>query len=469
MEGEDRRRKDPAGDPEDLATPSPEERPRLTRTLGFPAALAIGSGTMLGAGIFLFPGLAGGEAGMAAILSFAVGAGIALLVALPASEVVSAMPRSGGGYHYVSRSLGALPGSLVGIGQWIGLVFASAFYLAGFGQYLQELMGELGMGPGPPGRWIAFVTTLLLTGIALVGTRNAGTLQNVSVGLLLVFLGAFIFYGLGKIGMDPGFSVAPPDGRFAPRGYGAVLPTAALVFTSYLGFIQITTVAGDIKEPTRTVPRAMLGSIALVAVLYLLTIFLTTSLLGAERLQKLGGTALTEVARTLLGKTGALVVFAAGLLATLSSANASILGSSRSVFALARDGVLPRRMSRVNDRYRTPHRALLLTGASIAVLVLLGRLEILAEVASTLHLFMYGLICLTVFAFRRRSWDGYRPTFRTPGYPWLPGLGAVASFALMGWMEKKALLLSGAVILAALMWYLVYARDVTLQVPAGKE
>ena len=416
---------------------------------------------MVGAGIFLFPGLAGGEAGMAAVLSFALGAVVAVLVALPASELASAMPRSGGGYQFVSRSLGALPGALVGIGQWAGLVFASAFYLAGFGEYLRGLLRDLGLGPAPDGRWIAFAATLLLTVVAMVGTRHAGRLQDVVVGILLLLLGAFLTYGLVKLLAFSGGPRLPRE--FAPRGFAAVFPTAALVFTSYLGFIQITTVAGDIRRPGTNIPRAMLGSIGLVAFLYLLTVFLTTSVLDADRLRELGGTALTEVARSLLGATGALLVFAAGLLATLSSANASILGSSRSLFALARDSLVPDGASRVNQRLGTPVRSLALAGGPVAGLVLFGRLEILAEVASILHLVMYGLICLAFLYFRRTFPDGYEPSFRAPGHPVLPALGAVASFTLIAWMDLLSLLIGGGVMVAALLWHFVYAREVRLR------
>jgi len=447
-------------DPEDAATP-PDKKPALTRSLGFWEALTIGTGTMVGAGIFLFPGLAGGEAGMAAALSFALGAGVAILVALPASELASAMPRSGGGYQFVSRSLGALPGSLVGIGQWAGLVFASAFYLAGFGEYLRELLEELQLGPVPDSRWLAFGATLLLTGVAMVGTRHAGKLQDSVVGILLLLLGAFLTYGLVELLVLGGGPALPED--FAPRGFAAVFPTAALIFTSYLGFIQITTVAGDIKKPARNIPRAMLGSIGLVAVLYLLTIFLTTSVLEADRLRELGGTALTEVARSLLGVMGALVVFAAGLLATLSSANASILGSSRSLFALASDSLIPDGMSRVNRAFGTPVRSLALAGGPVAGLVLFGRLEILAEVASILHLVMYGLICFALLYFRWKLPDGYQPGFRAPGHPVLPALGGVASFALIAWMEYHALLIGGIVLLAATAWHFLYAPEVRLR------
>lgn len=435
--------------------------PSLDRTLGVWEALAIGTGTMVGAGIFIFPGIAGAEAGTAALLSFALGAVVALLVALPASELATALPRSGGGYQYVSRSMGALAGTVVGIGQWIGLIFASGFYLAGFGHYLRELILELGFQSVPEARWLAFGGALFLTLLGVLSTRHAGRLQNLSVGILLFILSTFLVYGLASSLIPGGEGSLPRD--FAPEGLGAVFPTAALIFTSYLGFIQITNVAGDIREPARNIPRAMLGSVALVGALYLLTLLLTTSVLSPSELSEFGETALAEVARSLLGVMGALALMAAGLLATLSSANASILGSSRTAFALSRDRLLPLFLGRIHPQSGTPVRALVLTGGAVAGLALLGRLELLAEVASILHLLMYGLICLALLWFRAKQLEGYRPVFRAPGYPWLPALGGLLSFALVGWMEPRALLVGGGVTAAAALWYAFYGREVTLR------
>ena len=107
----------------------------LERTLGLTGGLAIGIGTMIGAGIFVFPGLAAGQAGPAAAGSFAIGMVVALLLALPTSELATAMPKNGGGYYFISRGLGALAGTVVGLSLWFGLVFATAFYLVGFGYY----------------------------------------------------------------------------------------------------------------------------------------------------------------------------------------------------------------------------------------------------------------------------------------------------------------------------------------------
>lgn len=444
----------------DASSEARHARGELERTLSLSQALAIGTGTMVGAGIFVFPGLAAGEAGPAAMGSFAIGAIIALLVALPTSELATAMPESGGGYYFISRGMGTLLGAMVGIGQWLGLVFASAFYLMGFGYYLADIVRTLGVGLDVSVSGVALVTALLLTGVSVTGTKNTGSLQSGIVVVLLVVLAGFLGHGgldaLGVFGR-----VRVPE-EFAPYGYLPVLTTAALVFTSYLGFAQIATVAGEIKNPARNLPLSMVGSVVLVGALYVLTIFISTSMLGSARLAELGETAIVAVARAVAGAVGAVLILLGGLLATLSSANASILSSSRSVYALSRDALMPDGVSRINRRFRTPHVALILAGGPIVGLILFGRVEVLAEVASLLHLFMYGLMCIALLVLRRAGPDWYDPDFTCPLYPVLPILGAVASFGLVAFMEPLSIGLGGAILAAAAGWYGIYARDISL-------
>jgi len=428
----------------------------LERTLGLVPALAIGTGTMVGAGIFVFPGLAAGEAGPAAMLSFAIGAVIALLVALPTSELATAMPESGGGYFFVSRALGPLLGTMVGL----GLVFAYAFYLMGFGHYLSDLVHELGIDLPLSVVGLALGMAILLTGVSITGTENTGDLQNWIVGSLLAILSGFLGHGgLDVLGV---FGRSQVPEAFFPYGTMPVFTTAALVFTSYLGFVQIATVAGEIKAPSRNLPRAMIGSVVLVGMLYVLTIFIGTSLLGSAQLAEMGETAVVNVGRSVAGTFGAAALLGGGLLATLSSANASILSASRSIYALSRDDLVPDRVQRINRRYRTPHVALLLAGGPITGLILFGRVEVLAEVASLLHLFMYGLICVALLVLRWSPPRGYAPSFRCPGHPVVPVLGALASFGLVAFMNPLSIGIGGGILLATAGWYLYYARTVTI-------
>lgn len=431
----------------------------LERTLGLREGLAIGVGTMVGAGIFIFPGLAAGKAGLAATASFAIGGVITLLVALPASELATAMPRSGGGYYFISRGMGSLPGCIVGIGLWTGLVFASGFYLVGFGYYATGVLTDFLGAAVPRAGTLGVATGAILALVSITGTEKTGKLQNGIVGILLAILAVFLTYGvLDSLGV---FGRVRAPEEFAPFGTTPIFTTAALVFTSYLGFAQIATVAGDIKEPGKNLPRAMVGSVLIVGTLYVVTIFVATSAFGAEKLALLGETALVEVAGSFVGPFGALAITVAGLLGTLSSANASILSSSRAVYALSRDELIPGIFGGINDRYATPHVALIVTGVPVLLLVAFGRVEVLAEVASFLHLAMYGLICFALIALRRSEPDWYDPDFVTPGYPVVPLIGGAASFGLIFFMAPISRVLGCSVLLVAAVWYFIYARDIS--------
>ncbi len=459
-----------AGDADDdgVDTIIHTESTQLERTIGLTGGLAIGIGTMIGAGIFVFPGLAAADAGPAAAISFAIGGIIALLVALPTSELATAMPKSGGGYYFVSRSLGTAYGAVVGLGLWLGLVFASAFYLIGLGFYVNAALTEVGIvldiSPVVP---LGLLFGVALTALSVTGTKNTAALQSLIVGLLLIILTGFLSYGiLDMLGLFGRSSV--PEQLFLPAEtalsrYLPVVSTAALVFTSYLGFAQVATVAGEIKSPARNLPLAMVGSVLIVALFYVVTIFVATSAFGSQQLGVFGETAMVEVARSFFGLGGAVAILIAGLLATFSSANASILSASRAVYATSRDQLLPQWASRLNRTYGTPHIALSMTAGPILVLVATGRVTTLAEVASFLHLVMYGLICISVLVLRRRDPDWYQPAFRTPAAPALPLLGAGCSFGLLVFMDPVSIVLGTLVMIGCYGWFRYYAKDVVLK------
>ncbi|QDX41242.1 APC family permease [Salarchaeum sp. JOR-1] len=434
----------------------------LERTIGLAGGLAIGVGTMIGAGIFVFPGLAAARAGPAAAASYAIGGVIALLVALPASELATAMPRSGGGYYFISRALGSLPGAIVGISLWLGLVFASSFYLVGFGSYAVELLARAGVAlswPVPPTAALGFLFGALLTATSVTGTENTAKLQNAVVALRLVILSVFLGYGgLDALGV---FGSSSTPEAFAPFGLAPVFITAALVFTSYLGFAQVATVAGELRKPGRNLPVAMVGSVLLVTVFYVATIFVATSAFDSKTLGGFGETAMVEVAGEFFGLPGVVAILLAGLLATVSSANASIMSSSRAVYALSRDAIIPKKAGAIHVTYGTPHVALTLAGVPVLVLVASGQTAVLAEVASFLHLVMYGLICVSLFRLRRNTPGWYDPDFRVPAYRVVAGVGALASFGLIAFMQRLSQIIGVALMAAAAAWYYYYARDVS--------
>ena len=432
----------------------------LAKDLGPLAALTVGVGTMIGAGIFVLPGDAVQSAGALAVASFVVGGAIALLTALSASELGTAMPKSGGAYYYVNHALGPLFGSVAGWANWLGLAFASAFYMVGFGRYIQSILGVGGvvtLGPFTLTvvKIIALAGALVFIGVNYVGAKETGRLQNVIVLLLLAILAVFTL--VGSLRADPTNLPASP-------GFGPMLTTTGVIFVSYLGFVQITSVAEEIKEPGKNLPRAVIGSVLLVTVVYALVLLVMTAAVDKGFIaaqEAADNIAVVETARLFLGPAGAVAMLVGGLLATASSANASILASSRINFAMGRDRIVTPNLNRIHPRFATPYRSIGVTGGLILVFILAGSVKSLATLGSVLHLVIYTLLNVALLVMRGADPADYDPDYRVPLYPLTPIVGAVTSAALIVFIDPVISLVSLALIVGAILWYFLYARTRT--------
>lgn len=451
----------------------------LAKDLGLFSALAIGIGTMVGAGIFILPGEAAQEAGPIVVLSFVIGGMIALVNAFSVSELGTAMPKAGGAYYYINRALGPLFGSISGVGDWIGLAFASAFYCIGFGGYLATLLdgvvvpipgvGELALLPtialGPlvltEIQIGALLAGIAFVGINYIGAKETGSIQTAIVTLLLAILTVFAFVGFFSFD----WGTVTTDGTLAPLGYGEVLPGTALVFVSYLGYAKIATIGEELENPGRNLPIAIIGSVVIVMIIYAILVALMIGIIPYDAISE--ETPMSDVAGVIfennLGVVGVTSITLAALLATASSANASILASARINFAMGRDKIVTDWLNEIHPRFATPYRSIAVTGGMILVfIVLLGEnLEVLSKAASALHLIVYALINAALIVFREADVPDYDPDFTVPFYPITPILGIVLSLGLIGFMDMIEVALSLLFVVAALIWYGIYARHET--------
>ena len=435
----------------------------LAKDLGPLAALTIGVGTMIGAGIFVLPGEAAAIAGPVVAVSFVVGGVVSIFTALSASELGTAMPKAGGGYYYINHALGPLFGSIAGMGNWMGLAFASAFYMLGFGGFIIELVDVPTVGLGiltlDPTQVAALVAGATFVGVNYVGAKETGTLQNVIVITLVAILTVFTILGLTMADLS---TLRP----FAPNGYGAILPGTALVFVSFLGFAKITTVAEEIKNPGRNLPLAVVGSVVIVTVMYAVIMVMLMGVLNWTELAQ-SATPVIDVAEVVfsntlgLGVVGAGLILFGGLLATASSANASILASSRINFAMGRDRLITAWLNDIHPRFSTPYRSIAVTGVLILLFIAVGNVKVLAKAGSVLHLIVYGLMNVALIVMREADVADYDPEFTAPLYPVVPILGAVLSFGLIAFMEPIEIALAAGFVVASVAWYLVYARGKT--------
>ncbi|WP_436911734.1 amino acid permease [Halosimplex marinum] len=461
----------------------------LAKDLGLLSALTIGVGTMIGAGIFVLPGQAAAAAGPAVALSFVAGGVISLFTALSASELGTAMPKAGGSYYYVNHALGPLFGSIAGWGNWMGLAFASAFYTLGFGEYLATFvplppfslgtvrvaaytLGPFGLGEFQVGALLAGAAFIAVN---YVGAKETGGIQIVIVTLLVGILTLFSVLGV----MQADVATLRPFFPAETGGASAVLPATGLVFVSFLGFAKITTVAEELKNPGRNLPLAVVGSVLIVTVMYAIIMVV---LMGVVNWRQLGpdftDTPVLDVAEIAFGTLGSFSVdlagldisigFAAvgvslltfaGLLATASSANASILASSRINFAMGRDKLISEKLNSIHPRFATPYRSIAVTGGLILLFIVVGDVKTLAKAGSVLHLIVYGFLNLALIVMRTADVEEYQPEFTVPLYPAVPILGAVSSFGLIVFMDPVEIGLSLVFVAGGIVWYLAYARD----------
>jgi len=430
----------------------------LAKDLGLVSAMTIGIGTMIGAGIFVLPGVAARAAGPVVVASFVIGGIIAMVNALSVSELGTAMPKAGGGYYFVNRGLGPLFGSIAGLGDWMGLAFASAFYSIGFGQYLTTL------APMPDVLFLtdiqvgALIAGAVFVAVNYIGAKETGGVQTVIVTILLSILGLFAIQGF--LSFD--YGVLTGDGGLTPMGYGAILPGTGLVFVSFLGYAKIATVAEELKNPGRNLPRAIIGSVAIVTVLYAILVSIMLGIVPWPELSEDAPlTQATEVAFSGgLATVAVAVVTVGALLATASSANASILASARINFAMGRDKLVSNWLNEIHPQFATPYRSIILTGGMILVFIaLLGQdLEILAKAASVLHLVVYALMNAALIVFREADVADYDPDFEVPLYPFTPIAGIVCSLGLLPFIGAQEVALSAVFVVGAVVWYFIYGR-----------
>ncbi|MFW5994446.1 MAG: amino acid permease, partial [Halanaerobiaceae bacterium] len=370
---------------------------------------------------------------------------IAMISAASTAEVATGMPKSGGLYYFISRALGTFWGTIAGVALWLSLSFAVAFYLQGFGEYLAMLLPFQADHIA-----IALIVGVMFIVINYRGVKESGTTQNIITAVLLAILIGFV--GWGAFNVDP-TKLTP----FFPYGGGEILPVTALVFVSFIGFGEIAAVAEEVQNPGRNLPLALFGSVIIPTVLYVAVILVAAGILPLEGIIDLEAP-IVEAARAFAGTFGAIAVTFGALMATASSANASVLASSRISFAMGRDKILPDFFNDIHEKYFTPSKAILLTGGITIFLVLVANVENLSGAAGVLTLVNYALVNVAVIVLRMRPPEDYRPNYTTPGYPYLQVIGAVSSVGIIFMADRSSQISAVVLIGLSLVWYFIYSR-----------
>lgn len=436
-----------------MATLETEEPPKkLEKNLKLFDVYAMATGAMFSSGLFLLPGIAASYTGNSVYLAYFF-AGFLILPAMYCmAELSTAMPKSGGTYFFLDRSLGPMMGTIGGLGSWIAVVFKSAFALVGMGAYLGIYMDL-------PFTITAIVLTLVFGAVNLFGAKETTALQRVLVTLLVVILSAFVLLGLATEGVSKIFRPDPDYGPYFSNGLVGFISTIGLVFVSYAGLTKVASVAEEIENPDRNIPLGMTLSLITATTIYTLgTLILVTVLSPQELFDSL--TPVADAGRKFLGWVpydfGVVLIVVSAIAAFASTGNAGIMSASRYPFAMAKDGLLPERLSHVG-RFGTPSLAIIATTLAMIVVLLVFDVATVAKLASAFQLLLFGLVCIAVIVMREARIDTYKPGFKVPFYPWLPIAGVLIAFWLIIEMGILAIGFTGMVVIGCVVWYQLYA------------
>lgn len=414
----------------------------LRKNLRLIHVFSIATGAMISSGLFVLPGLAHARAGPAVVASYFLAGLLAATGLLSMAELATAMPKAGGDYFFVSRSMGVAAGTVAGLLTWFSLSLKSAFALVGLAALAQFVL------PIDP-RLVGIVFCLFFVGMNVVGVREAARLQVGLVCVLLAIIVLYIFRGVPAVDMR---NLQP----FAPGGFRAVFATVGFVFVSYGGLLKVVSIAEEVENPGRVIPLAMVLSLVITGVAYVLVVFVTSGVLSAEVLDG-SLTPISDGAAAFMGQPGRTALVVAAVLAFLTTANGGIMAASRYLLALGRDGLAPAPLGRVGARFGTPHVSLIVTGGLVAAAVVM-KLDALVQAASVVFMMTYVLSNAAVVVLRESGLQNYRPRFRAPGYPWLQIVGIVGILFVVLEMGEGSFATVALLVVAGFCVYWFYGR-----------
>jgi amino acid transporter/mannitol/fructose-specific phosphotransferase system IIA component (Ntr-type) len=430
---------------------------QLKKQLGFLDVFAVAAGAMISSGLFVLPAIAFTKAGPAVILSYLLASVLIIPSVLSKAELSTAMPRAGGTYFYIERSMGSIWGLFSGFAGWFSLALKSAFAVVGMAVLIEVVLQML--SPGQLNPWhlkaIAIACCLGFTILNIVSVKHTGRFQVLFVGILLAILAFFVIFGAR--------AVEPVRYKgFLEKGWPAVFATAGLVFISFGGLTKVASIAEEVKHPGKNLPLGMVLAWLIVTLFYVGVIIITVGVVAGPEL----GSSLMPIslaASKFLGPVGFVLLSVAAIAAfvtTANGANGGILAASRSPMAMSRDQLLPPLLARVNDRFKTPHISVLLTGGFMVMAIAFLDIELLVKTASTLMIILFILVNASVIIMRESRIQSYRPKFKSPLYPYIHIFAIIAYSALIIDMGTVPLLITAGFIglSAAWFWLYVYRR-----------
>jgi APA family basic amino acid/polyamine antiporter len=372
--------------------------PKLKRELGLLEVTLCGIGIIFGAGIYVLIGKVAGLAGNASWISFLIAALIASLTGLSYAELSSIFPKAGAEYVYTKSAFGEKLAFLIGWLIILSGVIGGATIALGFSSYF------IGLFNAP----LLLVSILLIIGLSFIifyGIKESAVFAIIFTLIEAAGLFLIIFIGLPFLGSINYL-------EFSEQGISGVFSGAALIFFAYLGFEEMVKLSEETKKPTRVLPKALLLAIAITTLIYILVSLSAVSVVNWKTLS-LSDAPLGTVASTLLGEKGLLFLWVTALFATANTALFVLLAASRIIYGMAKESSLPKIFSTVHPKRRTPYIAILLVTIFSILFVLIGKIEIVANMTNLTVFITFAVINASLIWLRVKKPKLKRP-FKVP-------------------------------------------------------
>ena len=439
----------------DIDSVKEEIKITLKRTIGLMGVVVISLSAML-PGIFVTPTFAAEIMGAGIWLAFLLAASVVLPGALSKSELSSAMPSSGGSYVFLERTYGPMVGTISGLGLWASFLLKSAFALIGFSAYFVAVTTffdfEISM-------YTLSLTALVL--ITIINILGVSKIKAIQTPIVITTVGLLVFICIASLFSENFDPSIPFDDAF-DTDIWTLAETSAFVFVAYAGVTKVAAIGGEVKNPERNLPAGIMLSLLIATVLYSTIAFLMMASIPGEWWivdGKVVEDPIYVFAKSVVNTKFGVFAAILSVLTMISMALAGIMASSRFLFAMARDNLLPQPLENVNAKFETPHIPILVTGVAMGLAIVFVDLKDVVKLASGFKIMIFIMINSCVIVLRQTSekhdWD---PAYKSPMYPYIQLWGIIAGIILIILMGSKAYIGGSVAIIVGLITYYLYGR-----------
>lgn len=428
----------------------------LKRSVGLAGVVIISLSAML-PGIFVTPTFAADIMGAGIWLAFIVAAAVVLPAAISKAELASGMPSSGGSYVYLERTYGPMVGTISGLGLWASFLLKSGFSLIGFSAYFIAVTTYFDVDMEM--MVLSMSALVLITIINILGVKKVKAIQT---PILFLTLAMFVIICVAAFFVDD-FDAGRPFKAAFETDLWTLAETSAFVFVAYAGVTKVAAIGGEVKDPEKNLPAGMLLSLLFATIIYSVLAFLMMAAIPGEWWVGADGKIVEnpifvfaeKVAGTEFGIFAAII----SVLAMISMALAGILASSRFLFAMGQDKLLPPALERVHPKYESPHWPIIITGLAMGLAIFFVPLKDVVKLASGFKIMIFIMINTCVIVLRQTSdRHDWNPSYKGILYPFMQLWGILAGLFLIYFIGDKAFIGASAAIGAGLLTYYLYGK-----------